>query len=182
MSTQDIINVISADRQMMDILRTAQKLNLPNWMIGAGFVRNKIWDHLHGFKKDTLSASDIDLIYFDTTNSNESADIELSRKMQHETGLGWEIVNQTYTHSWHHRPPYANVEEALADWVEVPTCVAVSLTESGEIKLHAPHGIADLVNLIVRKNPYSLESNDVYRDRVTRKKWKEKWPKLEIIF
>ncbi len=42
MTTEDIINLVAADSWMMDVLHQAEKLNLPNWMIGAGFLRNKV--------------------------------------------------------------------------------------------------------------------------------------------
>ena len=63
----DIINLIQNDKWMMDILEQAKKLNLPDWWIGAGFVRSKIWDVLHEYKERTpmSASSDIDLIYFD---------------------------------------------------------------------------------------------------------------------
>jgi len=180
MTEQDILDVIKADPWMMDILRTAQTLNLPDWMIGAGFVRNKIWDHLHGYANPTVPTKDIDLIYFDPHGSDENTDAKLSKEMKLKTGINWEIVNQTYTHEWHNRGPYKNSEEALADWVEIPTCIAVSLTDEGALRLHAPHGIHDLVNLIVRKNPRCSDSES-YINRVTEKRWKEKWPRLNIL-
>lgn len=181
MNEREILRVISEDAWMMGILRTAAGLHLPDWMIGAGFVRNKVWDHLHGFDHEKVPTSDIDLIYLDRENSNEAKDIELSEKMRKETGVNWEIVNQAYTHDWHKRSPYKDAEEALGDWVETPTCVAVSLDKEGKLRLHAPHGIDDLVNLIVRRN---LAGSDTasYVQRVTSKRWQEKWPKLKIVF
>ena len=38
---------------MMDLLKGAKSLNLPDWWICAGFVRSKIWDVLHGFDERT---------------------------------------------------------------------------------------------------------------------------------
>ncbi len=165
---------------MMEVLTIARRTNLPDWMIGAGFVRNKVWDYLHSYNNEEVQTPDIDLIYFDPNNANYEADKALSEKMAKETGINWEIVNQAYTHGWHGRQPYKNSEEALADWVETPTCVAVSMDATGELKLHAPLGISDLVNLIVRKNKECSDAS-LYKDRVTAKKWKEKWPKLKIL-
>lgn len=177
---EDILKIIYSDKWMMEILGIAKSLNLPGWMIGAGFVRNKIWDYLHGYKNDKVPTADIDLIYFDNQRVSEDSDIELSRMMREKTGIGWEIVNQAYTHKWHNRQPYKDTEEALADWVEVATCVAVSLDDTGLLHLHAPLGIEDLINLVVRKNPRCSDP-DSYLDRVTSKGWKDKWPKLHII-
>lgn len=179
MTEQDILKIIENDKWMMDILHVAQKFNLPDWMIGAGFVRNKVWDYLHGYKNEKVLTRDIDLIYFDKNNIDENKDIQLSKEAKEETGVNWEIVNQAYTHKWHNREPYKNTEEALADWVEIPTCVAVSINNEGKLQLHAPHGIDDLVNLIVRKNPTCSDSS-LYESRVINKRWKEKWPKLNI--
>ena len=46
MNEQDIINLIKNDEWMMSVLGEAEKLCLPDWMIGAGFLRNKVWDFL----------------------------------------------------------------------------------------------------------------------------------------
>lgn len=180
MTRQDILKIIEDDKWMMKIITFASSLNLPDWMIGAGFVRNKVWDYLHGYEKEKVETGDIDLIYFDQINIDKLKDIELSKKVSRQTGVEWEIVNQAYTHKWHNRGPYKNTEEALADWVEIPTCVAVSLSQNGELRLHVPYGIEDLVNLVVKKNPNCSDSKS-YKDRVTSKQWQKKWPRLKII-
>jgi hypothetical protein len=32
-----------------DVLRAARTCNPPEWVVGAGVLRNLVWDHLHGF-------------------------------------------------------------------------------------------------------------------------------------
>jgi len=128
MNEQDIINLIKADAWMMAVLQEADKLQLPDWMIGAGFLRNKVWDHLHNIKREMAETRDIDLIYFDLKNQSEENDQKLSQKMKGKLGLEWEIVNQAYAHKLHKRSkPYLNTVEALSEWVETATCVAVTL-------------------------------------------------------
>lgn len=61
---EDIIDVIREDSWMMEILRVARTLNLPDWWVCAGFVRSKIWDVLHGFSVRT-PLQDVDVIYYD---------------------------------------------------------------------------------------------------------------------
>ncbi|AND41468.1 nucleotidyltransferase family protein [Cytobacillus oceanisediminis] len=57
---EDVIKVIQCDEKMMEIIKVASTLNLPDWWICAGFVRSKIWDVLHGvnakIKVDHFSA------------------------------------------------------------------------------------------------------------------------------
>jgi len=180
MTEQDIINLIKEDKWMMDILKAARSLDLPDWMIGAGFVRNKVWDYLHGFENKQVPTNDIDLIYFNEENSDEKIDQKYSSRLEKQTGVNWEVINQARTHLWHNRPPYRNTEEALSEWVETPTCVAVRLEKDDALVFFAPHGIDDLVNLIVRPSPNNSDIK-AYRERQEKKRWKEKWPKLKIL-
>ncbi len=187
MSESDILSLISADSWMMHVIdlaaHVAAEHNLPDWMIGAGFVRNKVWDHIHGYDRDHVPTSDIDLIYFDLARADaaaEAADEALSREMTEKTGISWEIVNQSYTHAWHNRGPYASATDALADWVETATCIAVSRDARGALRLHAPHGVSDLVHGRIRKNERSPDYAS-FALRVSRKRWLEIWPKLEVV-
>lgn len=181
MTEQDIIQMIKNDEWMMNVLTEANKLNLPDWVIGAGFLRNKVWDYLHDIKRDVADTHDIDLVYFDNININEEKDRKLSESMKDVLGLDWEIVNQAYTHKWHNRDiPYKDTAEGLSEWVETPTCVGVTLV-NGELKIIAPHGIDDLVNLIVRPTPSSKGDLGIFYSRIENKKWLEKWPKLRVI-
>lgn len=181
MKERDILSLIQGDPWMMKVLVLAKSLNLPDWMIGAGFVRNKVWDYLHGYNNIETQNHDVDLIYFDQFNNDEEKDLELSKKLNKETGINWEIVNQAYTHKWHNRGQYKNSTEALADWTETATCVAVSIDENNILKLHSPLGIDDLVGLVVRKNERCSDPG-VYIRRACDKKWLTKWPKLKIIY
>jgi len=180
MNEMDIIKMVEEDAWMMDVLREAEKLNLPDSMIGAGFLRNRVWDKLHGKKRDDADISDIDLVYFDAKDTQES-DKELSQKMKGVLGADWEIVNQSYTHTWHDREiSYKNTAEAISEWVETPTCVAVTLVD-GQPKIIAPHGIDDLVNLIVRPVPSRRRDLKLFYHRIESKGWLKKWPKLKIV-
>lgn len=67
---EDIINIIEEDNRIMNILKAAKSLELPDWWICAGFVRSKIWDTLHDFSERTEDP-DVDVIYFDETNTDE---------------------------------------------------------------------------------------------------------------
>jgi len=57
-----LIDSILKDEWMIDILKSVRDLNLPDSWIGAGFVRNKAWDLLHGYTNRTPFA-DIDVVF-----------------------------------------------------------------------------------------------------------------------
>lgn len=179
MTEQDILRLIENDPWMMKIIHIAADLDLPDWIIGAGFVRNKVWDHLHGYSRSGVDTADIDLVYYDPTGNDEQADEELSRQLKEKTGIAWEVVNQFYAHAWNNLPPYDSVSNAIAQWPETATGIGVHI-ENGELKLLAPHGIDDLVNLVVRPSPTFQEGIEKVRERAQEKQWLKKWPKLRF--
>lgn len=182
MTRADILKLIRSDQWMMDVLLVARSANLPDWMIGAGFVRNKIWDYLHDFANKEVPTADIDLIYYDTSNLSEDREKEVDQLLKNKLDINWSVKNQARMHTVHHRAkPYKNTEEALAEWVETATCVAVRLEDDDTITLFAPHGIDDLVNLVVRPTASFLNNLDVFWARIKSKHWEQKWPKLTIL-
>lgn len=180
MNEQDILNLIKKDEWMMSVLKMAEELNFPDWVIGAGFVRNKVWDYLHDFSNLKVDTNDIDMVYFDPKGNNKKADEQLSQRLRKQTGIDWEIKNQFYMHKKNGIFPYKSTEDALSRWPETATGLGVSL-ENGNLKLLTPYGIDDLVNLIVRPCPKFSGGLKEVKERVKKKQWFEKWPKLKFF-
>ena len=82
-------------------------------------------------------------------------------------------------HNKHGHAPYQNSAEAIARWVEVPTCVGVTLTCDGALQVIAPYGLACCFSLQVRINP-AYPNEAAYLERVNAKHWQRQWPKLDI--
>jgi hypothetical protein len=180
MTRKEILEIIARDRWMMDILAEVEKLQLPDWMIGAGFVRNKIWDVLHEYKERT-PLNDIDMIYFDPAAPPVEDEKRIWKILKTaRPDVIWSVTNTAHRHQKTGEEAYHSSEDALAHWVETPTCVAVTLKE-GELELIAPHGIEDLVALRVKPSPYYLDNIEPYRARVQKKNWQQIWPKLNIL-
>ena len=164
----------------MRILQTASELHLPDWIIGAGFVRNKVWDYLSGNERQIVDTNDIDLVYFDPNGNDGKADEKLSEELREKTGMKWEIVNEYYAHKWNDLPPYTSIEDAISQWPETVTAIGVTLDKDQELKLIAPYGIGDLVNFVVRRSPEFNGDIETLRTRVAKKKWLEKWPRITL--
>jgi hypothetical protein len=176
MTEKDILDLIKSDPWMMDVISKAEKLNLKNWIIGAGFVRNKVWDYLHNINS---KRTDVDLVYYDINGNNEKEDEILTDKLKKETGINWEIVNEYYAHVWNNFKPFKSTEDAISTWCETATGVGVT-TKDGDLKLVTPHGIYDLVNLILKPSPAFMNNVDFVKERIKNKKWLETWPKLKL--
>ncbi|HEY1074951.1 MAG TPA: nucleotidyltransferase family protein [Patescibacteria group bacterium] len=180
MKEKDILILIEQDIWMMRILEITRDLNLPDWWIGAGFVRNKVWDHLHGYEERTPLA-DVDVIYFDPSNLDEAVEDAIQDKLKKiDSTITWSVTNQARMHIPSNEPPYKSSEHALSLWPETPTSVAVTLNDKGGVALIAPHGIQDLVTLTVNPTPHWRKKPGDYESRLAKKKWDEKWPKLII--
>jgi uncharacterized protein len=77
--------------------------------------------------------------------------------------------------------PYTNTTDAIAHWVEIPTCVGARLTDSDRIEVIAPLGIENNFPLIVAPNLLSGCPSSVYIERIRKKGWIDIWPRLKIV-
>lgn len=173
---------------MMKILRIVSTLNLPDWWIGAGFVRGKVWDTLHGYTQRTY-LPDVDVVYF---NENDFTKLEASKETtkieqvyereltKQVPDINWSVTNQARMHLFHGDNPYHNSEEAISHWVETATCIGVRLSNERKIVLCTPRGIDDLVNLRLRPTP-DYKNTITFTERAEKKKWLLKWPMLKIV-
>jgi len=168
-------------------LKAARELGLNSWCIGAGLVRSLVWDHLHGFEEPSPCA-DVDLVFYcpDGLGSLQEQSIErtLSTKAP---GLQWEAVNQASVHPWLQSqspgqviPAFTSLTDGIASWPETATCVGVTLNAIDEIGVIAPHGLADLFNMVVRWNPTRV-SRATFEERVASKRWGARWPRVKAL-
>ncbi|WP_438351216.1 nucleotidyltransferase family protein [Paenibacillus sp. FA6] len=154
-------------------------LNLPNWVVAAGYVRNYIWDTLHGYSTRT-PLNDIDIIYYNTEELDEDIEKEYERILEQQTGSSiWSVKNQARMHIRNGDEPYQSIEDAMSHWPETVTAVGIRLEDDNSISLVSPYGLEDLFEFRVRRSPL-FKDDSYYKCRVTKKDWKEIWPKLEI--
>lgn len=180
---EDVIRMVCEDEWMMDILRSAQSLNLPDWWVCAGFVRSKIWDVLHEFHERT-DLPDIDVIYFDASNVDEEIEKRFEKILkQRQPTVPWSVKNQARMHTLNNVQPYSSSVEAISKFPETATALGLKLDEQGSVILTAPHGIKDVVNYHIRPTPFFRETEErleIFHHRVRDKNWKAVWNKVEV--
>jgi len=76
-----VARIIAEDALAMEQLRAVRRLNLPDWCIAAGFVRNRVWDHLHGIVPARLPV-DIDVLYFDAGDVSRESEAAFERQLE----------------------------------------------------------------------------------------------------
>lgn len=154
-------------------------MNLPDGWIGAGFVRNAIWDDLHG-RAPSAPKSDVDVIWHDPLCVDEAEDRKHEASLRAvEPGIAWSVKNQARMHDRNGDEPYISATEAMRYWPETATAVAVRRTGKDGCEVAAPLGLGDLMQLILKPTQrFAGEKRHIYDERVRSKEWVKTWPLL----
>ncbi|MCA9931995.1 MAG: nucleotidyltransferase family protein [Anaerolineales bacterium] len=183
---QQLRSLIYNSDATMRILAAARSCSLPNWLIGAGLIRNLVWDHLHEYEQPT-PARDVDVAFFDaddlTPERDQAANAQLRSILP---DVEWEATNQAAVHLWYREQfgktvmPLTSGEMAIATWPETATCTAVRLEADDSLTIVAPFGLQDLFEMTLRRNPARVTVAQ-YRQRYQDKRIAEKWPLVKIV-
>ena len=176
----DITRLIRSDSWRMRALIAASALPLPDCWIAAGFVRNAVWDALHGYERPT-PLNDVDVLYFDPGDVSRACECRYEAALtQAAPDIPWSVKNQARMHLRNDDTPYKSIIDAMRYWVETATGVAVRLNPDGGIELIAAYGTDDLIDLVVRATPKFTRKPGVFQARMREKDWPAIWPRLTI--
>ena len=169
----------------MGVLAAARAENLPDWFVGAGAIRDVVWDLRFGHGFHPANIADIDLVYFDRD------DLPDSKEREHEAearlGAAWDVTNQAAVHTWFHERfggdpvrPLRSTEDGIATWPEHATCVGVRLDVDDSMTIAAPHGLGALLDGVWSSNPARVTAEEAAR-RLAGKRVGERWPRLRVV-
>lgn len=182
----ELIGIIKSQEWLMTALKNVHDLRLPDSYIAAGAIRNTVWNHMHNYPT-TSHQKDVDVVYFDSSD-RESKKEKISEELlkSKQSNLQWDVVNQAGAHLLRHGAnaalaPVRSSCESIAYWIETATCVGVRLEDDGAFTVCAPHGLDDLMNLVVSPVPEPYLDLPLYKQRVNSKNWDRFWPRLKII-
>lgn len=172
--------LIISDRQRWHLLHIVRALALPDCWIGAGFVRNAVWDHLHGRPLSPLTG-DVDVLWFDATCTDPDEDRRLVALLSAaEPAIDWSVKNQARMHLRNGDAPYRDVSDAMRYWPETATAVAVRRTAEDVCEVSAPLGLEDLFNLQLKPtHRFAIDKHAIYQQRIISKHWLTHWPLLK---
>lgn len=165
----------------MRVLAQVRDLALPDCWVGAGFVRNRVWDDLHGHAPSPWRG-DIDVIWFDTARVTRERDLVLECRLRdRDSTQAWSVKNQARMHLRNGDSGYLSATDAMRYWPETATAVGVRLDGLGAVEVAAPFGLDDLFHLLVRPTPrFTGEKYPVYLERQRARQWQATWPRLTI--
>ena len=178
---QDLLQAIQLNTDLMKILTIIRNLGLKDSWLAAGSVRNFIWNLLSD-KSPFDRETDVDVIFFDPAISYEDT-LGIERKLKENfPQYQWELKNQVYMHLHSpHTAPYTSSRDAMSKYPERCTAVGLRLNENSTLELFAPYGLEDIMNFQVSPTPHFLENEErmkLYQERLSKKKWQEKWKNL----
>ncbi|MCM0146995.1 nucleotidyltransferase family protein [Photobacterium galatheae] len=166
------------DAQRMSVLAVVESLNLPQGYIGAGFVRNLVWDHLHDFTQQT-PLNDVDVVYFDRSEQTQENAWQIEAQLNRDYPfVVWQVRNQALMHTRNGDQPYTSTLDAIRHWVECETAVAARCV-AGDLEIIAGFGLASLFAGHLTHN--TRRPLATFQTRVEEKQWLKHWPQLKVV-
>lgn len=178
--------LVAAHAPLMRWLHAARDHGPADGCIAAGAIRSLVWNHLHGYPAASHAPADLDFVYYDASDLSARHEAQAAVRLRAAApDAPWEVVNQARVHLWRRDGagraprPATSLADGMAAWPETATCVAVSLTRDGQLRIVAPHGLDDLFALVLRPSPNADPA--AYAQRLAAKRHPEIWPRLTVI-
>jgi hypothetical protein len=178
--------MMRSSSMLMSALNAARVVDPPDWLIGAGAIRDLVWDRLHGVQKPARP-KDVDLVFFDPALLDESGEQSVLEALcELAPEVPWDVSNQAAVHVWYPQafgievPSLSSSADGVGTWPETASAVAVRLMADDAMKVVAPFGLDDLFGLVCRRNPRRVTIEE-YRRRIERKQIAQRWPRVQIV-
>jgi hypothetical protein len=179
MDYQTRLQTILSHSIIAAVLPKIAQLNLPNWWLAGGAVRNTVWCHLFG-EECQLFIKDFDIAFFDLQGTREQEQQAKSILTAQFPNHEFDVKNQASFCRWRAgRMTYHSTEDGIKDWLHTATAVGVSMNQKGEWQFFTPYGLDDLFNGIVRPTPTHI--NDIIAENKA-SGFMQKCPALKLIF
>lgn len=181
----EFIEVVTRNGVVVEVLERAEVLGLPDWYLTAGCLFQTVWNVLDGHEP-TRGIRDYDLFYFDDRDTTWAAEDDVIRRSAAvfgSCGGEVEVRNEARVHLWYEDrfgvpcEPYASTEAAIDRFAATTCCLGIR-SVAGDLSVYAPHGFADVFDLVLRPNPVQAPRH-VYEAKAAR--WSELWPRLTVL-
>jgi len=182
----ELVEVVRADPQLMQVLTTVRELDLPDWRIFSGAVYQSVWNARTG-RPVGYGRKDFDLGYFDPDTSWDAEDVIIKRvaaSFDEPLKSEVEVRNQARVHIWFPKrfkeeyEPLPDTDTALGRFVAPAFAVGIRLEKNDSISVAAPFGLEDLFAMVMRPNPNRGPAAGW--DKVVAST-SQRWPELTVV-
>jgi hypothetical protein len=187
MSEQDSLTaLVSGCGWLMELLRAVEEAQLPDAWVGAGVLRDLVWDTRFGSGFDPRNVKDVDVAFFDPADLSPARDDRAEASLRGlRPDVHWDAKNQAAVHLWYPArfgvtvEPLTSSIDGVATWPETATAVAIRL-DSNAIQVASPLGLSDLLCGVWRRNPARVTVEE-YNARIERKRPSGRWPGVTVV-
>lgn len=163
MNNIDRLQNILRDSEVAAVLPAIYQLNLPDWWLAGGALRNTVWRSIFG-ENCQLFIKDFDIAFFDETgdrNQELAAETILTNLFPNHL---FDVKNQASFARWRSgRKIYISTEDGIKNWLHTTAAIGVRLENHGKWKFFTPYGLDDLFNGIIRPTPANIDNPDAQR-------------------
>lgn len=123
------LEALGQNRTLIEVLGRAAAMSLPGWYLVAGCLYQTVWNVVTGQQRFGDLAAPV------------------------------QIRNQARVHLWYEQKygvpcrPHESSEAAIDTFEATTVCLSVREQTDGQWRIYAPHGLADVFNLVVRPQP-----------------------------
>lgn len=173
-----VLGLVRCSPAIMEVLLAVSKVSGELWL-GGGSVRTAVWDYLTNRR---TQGHDFDIVYFDALDISKESEKALEAQLQQllPRTFSVSVKNQARMHLVNGEPKRSSLEDAISNWPERATAMAVRLSTNRQIELFLPYGSDDLLDLVIRPTPYHQANTAAFERRLISKDWKKHWPEVEI--
>lgn len=177
-----LIEIVRANRPLMQVLATARTLDLPDHFVFSGAVYQTVLNHLTR-RPPEYGLRDYDLAYFDGSDLSYEAEDAVIRRVggafDEPLRSMVEVRNQARVHLWFEAhfgeayTPLSCAAEAIERFTSATFAVGVRLEADDRVHVEAPFGLADLFALRLRPNPRRQTMGFARTCADVRRRWPE---------
>src|SRR3954454_19908476 len=119
--SSELTDILTRSNWFMTLLDHAAAVDAPDWWIGAGALRDLVWDERFGDGFDVAHIRDVDVPFFDPRDLSREGDRNVEAALtEREPNVVWDAKNQAAVHLWYPErfgievEPLLSVAEAVA--------------------------------------------------------------------
>jgi hypothetical protein len=183
----ELIELVLGSHWLMNVLGIVAAFDLPDCWIGAGAVRDLVWDTRFGHGFDPAGIADVDVVFFDPADLSAEHEHNIECRLRtREPSVEWDVKNQARVHLWFEdrfglaAEPLTSTTDGVSTWPETATAVAVRLRGDGGIDVAAPFGLDDLLDGVWRRNRVRVSDLE-FAARLERKQPHVRWPGVVVL-
>lgn len=185
---QKFLELIQRNQLVNHLLDRLDELGLPDAWLVSGCLFQTVWN-VQANEIPTRAIKDYDIFYFDKTDRSSAAEDKVNRKASAvfaDLDCDIDVRNQARVHVWYERefgvrgyPVLGRSTDGIDNFLAVCCMVAVKKSDSGDFELYAPFGVDDVLQCVMRQNPWFPNApRDFYYRKAER--WREYWPALKV--